>query len=74
MPRSTTEAVSNEEDTDSDRDREGYVGGDSAYREDGADGYRASEDKEEEQTPDRSVEPHGVDGRVCALVDLLDPT
>ena len=73
MPRSTSEAVPDEEDADEDRDREGDKGGDGGDRKECSGSERAAEDEQcHENTYDR-VEPHGVNWGPGVSVDSLDP-
>jgi len=62
MPRTPSESITDEEDSQGDGYCECNEAGNSANREDGQDGRFAGKDEQAEQDADGAVEPDGING------------
>ena len=73
MPWSATEAVTNKEYADEDRNCESHVRGDGSDGEDGTDRYGPAEDEEQKSDAHGSIKPYRIHRGIGVFIDTLDP-
>ena len=71
MPRTSPEPIADEKRSNSDWDRESDESGNGGDAEDGANRDDTAKYQQCQTDADDGVEPHGVDGSLCVLIDLF---